>query len=278
MRFAAELGVTGTDQLPRLRSMSADRLYQLARADRELGNHYPVVDGHVLPQSPLAAFAAGHQADVPLMIGSNGDEGSVIRPLMGPPMIDLRHCPINDDKMQPEMADAFGDDLPRLLELYPGLDRRDPKAENDFMGDHMFGARVYHYARHHQAAGHPTYLYFFTRTPKSPKQTAGAYHAAELPFVHGSNVPIFPMTAADKALSAEMIRYWTDFAANGDPNPTDGSGGATHPAFPRFDADDPRWMRFDHTIGVEPVSRLEQYEIFNANTDRLVSEMSAMTD
>lgn len=278
LRFAAELGVTGDDQLARLRAMSPDRLYEVARADRELGNHYPVIDGHVLPESPFAAFAAGRQAPVPLVIGSNADEGTLILPVMEVPMVDFRHRPAPAGAMQPELAEAFGPDLDQLLTLYPGLDRRHRQAEIDFMGDHMFGARAYYYARCHAEAGHSAHLYHFARVPKGAKQTAGAYHAAELPFVHGSRVPIFPMTRADKALSATMMRYWTDFARTGDPNgPGAGAGTSPgHPQWPRFEADDPRWIRFDHTIAVEEVDRRERYEIFNARTDRLVAEMASL--
>ncbi|MEL6982230.1 MAG: carboxylesterase family protein [Actinomycetota bacterium] len=284
LRFAAELGVTGDKQLRRLRAMSVGHLYQLARADRVLGNHYPVIDGHVLPESPFAAFAAGRQAPVPFIVGSNADEGTLIRPVMEATMIDFQHAPQTPGQLQPEIADAFGPDMDRLLELYPGLDRAELGAEIDFLGDHMFGARAYYYARHHAAAGHPTSLYFFARTPKGDKQTAGAYHAAELPFVHGSRVPVFPMTAADTALSTEMMRYWTEFARTGDPNGVIGGvdaerglPAAGHPWWPMFDPADPRWIRFDHTITVGPVDRREQYEIFNARTDRLVAEMAALT-
>lgn len=275
LRFADGLGLSGPNQLPRLRAMSPDTLYRLARTDPEIGAHYPVIDGHVLPESPFATFAAGRQAPVPLVVGSNADEGTLLHPLLGTPMIDFRHQPRPPSGLQPEIAEAFGSDLDRLLTFYPGLDRQDPQAEVEFMGDHMFGARAYYYARHHEAAGHRAHLYLFSRVPKSPQQTAGAYHAAEIPFVHGSRVPIFPMTAADKALSAEMIGYWTDFARTGDPN-AGGSGSAAHPAFPLFSADDPTWLRFDHAIAAEPVARREQYEIFNARTDRLVDQMAAL--
>ncbi len=270
--FAAALGVTGSDQLSRLRALDTDTLYELARADERLGGHYPVIDGHVLPESPLAAFAAGRQAPVPLLIGSNADEGTLIRPVLDAPMVDFRLQPLPDDGLQPAMAEAFGEDMERLVELYPGLDRRSMAAEVDFMGDHMFGARAYYYARRHATAGHPTYLYMFARTPKSRKQTAGAYHAAEIPFVHGTSVPILPMTKDDRALSAVMMRHWTDFAKDGDPNGARGHG----PAWPAFADDDPRWMRFNHSTRVEPVDRREQYEIFNARTDRLIAEMAAL--
>jgi len=255
----------------------------LAKAEQILGGHYPVIDGHVLPESPFAAFATGRQASVPLMIGSNADEGTLILPVMGVPMADFQHLPKPEGRLQPEIAEAFGIDIDRLLQLYPGLDRTEKRAETDFLGDHMFGARAYYYARHHRAAGHPIHLYFFARTPKGERQTAGAYHAAELPFVHGSRVPIFPMTDADVALSAEMMRYWTDFANTGDPNGVGSDprsavaiGDAGHPYWPDFDPADPRWIRFDHSITVGPVDRQEQYEIFNARTDRLVADMVAL--
>ncbi len=271
LRFAAELGLTGPDQLPRLRAMSPDQLYGVARADRQLGNHYPVIDGHYLPVSPFVAFAAGRQAPVPLLIGSNADEGTLIRPVLGAPMVDFRHLPVPRSGLQPEIATAFGGDLRRLLNLYPGLDEQDPAAETRFMGDHMFGAQAYYYARRHASAGHPAFLYHFSRIPKSPRQTAGAYHTAELPFVHGSKVPIFPMTQQDKQLSSQMIGYWTDFAKIGEPNGTPGRA-----PFPRFNGDDPHWLRLDHTVTSERVDRRARYEIFNARTDRLVTDMAAL--
>ena len=92
--------------------------------------------------------------------------------------------------------------------------------------------------------------------------------------MHGSRVPILPMTKADKALSAEMMRYWTDFARVGHPNGA--AATATHPYWPRFDPERPFWMRLDHRIEHVPVDRLDKYEVLNARTARLVAEMSAV--
>lgn len=276
VRFASAVGVTGKNQLPLLRAVPAERLRSVCSLEDELGGHYPVIDGHVLPSSPLSAFAAGQQAAVPLIIGTTSDEGTLLQPLLGPPMVDFRNRPAPAYRLQPEMAEAFGDDFAQLLSHYPGLDRRVAKAEIDFMGDHMFGARAYYYARHHRQAGHPCHLYQFTRTPPHPRQTAGAYHAAELPFVHGRALPIFPMTDDDWALSAEIIKYWTDLAKTGDPNGDRklNIAPASHPKWTMFDQDDPRWLVLDHRIEMQPVSRREVYEIFNARTDRLVADMA----
>ena len=266
--FANALGITGPNQIERLRATSTDDLYDLVRAAPRLGDHYPVIDGHVIPESPLSAFEGGRQAPVPLIVGSNANEGTLIGPALDAVMVEYRHQPIPTAGIQPEMAEAFGDDLDRLIEIYPGLDRRNKQAEIDFIGDHMFGGRAYWYARNHAAAGHPTWLYMFSRTPPSPTQTGGAYHAAELPFVHGSNVPVLPLTSEDKVLAGQMQQYWTSFAKAGDPNV------AGRTTWPGFDEADPQWINFNHRIEVEPVSRREQYEIFNARTARLVDEMS----
>lgn len=258
------------DQLSQLRALDAETVNSAAVTHGPGGGFYPVIDDHVLPHSPLTAFANGTQAKVPFMIGSNSDEAT---PLMGPifasPMIEYRHLDAPADAIQSEIRDAFGDDMDELVRLYPGLERRDSKAEVDFCGDHMFGARAFFYARHHQRAGCPTWLYMFARTPPSPTQTLGAYHAAELPFVHGSNVPIFPMTTHDKTLSSEMTRYWTNMARSGTPNP----GRAEWPA---FDGDDPHWLRLDHDVEYVAVDRIEKYRIFNARTLRLVADMQEM--
>ena len=272
--FAEAAGATGDDPVARLRAMSADRLHEVVLADDETGDHYPVIDGVVIPESPFAAFAGGRQAPVPFVIGSNADEGTLILPALGgAPMAEYRYLPLPQDAVQPEMADAFGDDLVRLGEIYPGLERRDRRAEIAFLGDRMFGAPAFYYARHHASAGHDTHLYFFARVPKLEGQTVGAYHAAELPFVHGTNVPILPMTSKDKALSRQMMRYWTDHARRADVNAS--APGVNHPEWPAFDPDDPHWIRFDHTIGVEPVQRREQYDIFTRLIDRRVADMSA---
>ena len=270
LAFAKALGITGPGQLERLRQRSATELYDLVRAAPLLGDHYPTIDGHVLPESPLVAFAGGRQSAVPLLIGSNADEGTLLHPVLEAPMVEYRYQPLPKDAPQAEMTNAFGNDFAALVEHYPGLDRRVAKAEIDFLGDHMFGARAFWYARHHATTGQPTWLYHFTRTPESPSQTAGANHAAELSFVHGSNVPIFPMTAADKVLGAQMRQYWTAFASSGSPNDFASIG------WPQFDSADPQWLRLDHQIVAEKVERAEVYEIFNARTARLVEAMSSV--
>ncbi len=43
-------------------------------------NMGPVVDGWVLPDEPWTVFEAGEQQNVPLLIGTNADEGAYFAP------------------------------------------------------------------------------------------------------------------------------------------------------------------------------------------------------
>lgn len=138
------------------------------------------------------------------------------------------------------------------------------------MGDSFFGAVVDFYAAQAASAGQPVYNYFFTRTPPSARQTAGAYHAAELSFVHGSKIPLFDHTPDDEALSQVMGDYWTQFAGKGDPNLPG------RPAWPRYDDTAvPQQMRLGigNQLGATDVARAAQYEIIQRRLHRLLDAM-----
>lgn len=81
------------------------------------------------------------------------------------------------------------------------------------------------------AAGRSAWMYFFTRVRKGAAgEKLGAYHGAELPYVFGTHDAYMPTTDIDQALTETMIRYWTRFAATGDPN------SERRPDWPRFAA------------------------------------------
>ncbi|MGB0389213.1 MAG: carboxylesterase/lipase family protein [Ardenticatenaceae bacterium] len=269
--FAKKLGIVRSKQLARLRRASPKTLYDTLHQDIRLGSFYPVIDGYVLPKSPFEAFYDGEQAPVPLLVGSNADEGTIIYPIFDAPMIEYQHREIGTHQMAPYIRDAFKEDADRLVTLYPGLERRDRKTEIDFLGDIFFGSKARFYAEHASNADQPTYFYMFKRVPPSPKQTAGAFHAAELAFVHGASVPILPMNEQDWALSRQMIDYWTNFAKTGDPN------GYALAKWTPFSAQQPQWMSLDiHQVGVQTVDREEKYQIFNAYTRRLIHAMKEL--
>ena len=206
-----------------------------------------------------------------MIIGSNTDEGTLIHPLIPAPLPEYHYAEMKEDVIPGFMRDEFGEDLNRLLELYPGLLKREQKEEARFLGDAMFGSKARFYAETAAKSGPASYFYSFTRVPPSPTQTAGAFHAAELPFVHGTDTPVLPLDEKDRGLSALMITYWTRFAKEGNPN------GEGTPEWENFDPENPTCMHLGiEEQGMKEISLEETYQILNRRTVRLIDAMKKL--
>ena len=82
--------------------------------------------------------------------------------------------------------------------------------------------------RESQGNSHPVYAYRFDR--RLPGEPNTAYHSSELWFVFKTlKNSRRPFTAADYALSDEMVDFWTNFAKYGNPNGAQGNE-PWHPA------------------------------------------------
>jgi para-nitrobenzyl esterase len=270
LTFAASFAPAGAGQLAALRQISPDRLYQFIRQEKEFQHFYPVIDGYVLEKSPYEAFLDGDQARVPLLLGNNADEGTLFYPIMQTPIPGYED--ISAQQVAGLIQEEYGDVAEAIMDLYPGLRQGAEAAQTDFFGDSLFGAAVHFYALCAARVDQPVYLYHFTRTPPSPKQTAGAFHAAELSFVHDKALPLFDFTEADKALTQVMGDYWVQFAKSGDPNLS------PHPEWPAFAADDQRQMRLGlgAELGVTGIDRLAKYELSQRRLLRLIEGMKRL--
>lgn len=269
--FARTVGLTEENQIEKLRNMPAKDLQKVASAIQEGGSFYPNIDGHVLPKSPFSAFHEGEQHKVPLIVGSNSDEGSIIHPLIPAPLPEYHYVEMKEDVLPGYMQEEFGKDLNRLLELYPGLLKREQQEESRFLGDAMFGSKARFYAEEAAKSGPASYFYTFTRVPPSPTQTVGAFHAAELPFVHGTDTPVLPLDEKDKVLSSIMIKYWTNFAKSGNPNV------AGNPDWNTFNSESPEWMYFGlEEVSMKKVALEEEYKILNNRTVKLIEAMKKL--
>lgn len=246
--FATSLVGPEPGQIARLRAMEPDALYEAYRADIEAGRHfYPNVDGHVLPDTPMTAFARGTTADVPLMIGYNGDEGSLLAHFLHPAGAEFG--PAGEDGFDPgevratfERSYGSAEAADAVFAAYPGLEQLDPGAIERHAGDHMFGVHVDHASRCHAEAGRTVYRYHWRAVPASPKQTIGAFHAAEVFYVFDTQFPLVPQGADAHLLVREMGDRWYAFAATGSPN----GPGRDH--WPAYDVADPHHMVFDRPI------------------------------
>ncbi len=263
----AEKAVEGDeDRIRGLRAMSLDQLYAALQKFPEVGTYtYPTIDGYVLPKSVMEAFLDGDQAPVPLLVGSNSDEGSILYSLGNATLYGSSPGPKTADEYPWYLRDALGADAEKIHELYPAADDASVfDATSAVYGDSRFGAPARFYAKQMAAVGQPAYLYFFTRVPPSRSQTAGAFHGAEIAFVFGKSVPLFPTNEQDQVIVQAMGDYWTQFARTGDPNLED------QPPWPALSREEHRNMVFGAKIEATPVERAEAYDIFERHWMKLI--------
>ena len=209
----------GTD-LPAMRErtaaevLAADSRVPRPTPEQGWGWRGASVDGWVLPEMPAEVFAAGREAPVPLLIGSNVQE---IVP-KGQTEAVARHS------IETRLGAEDGAKLEAAY-AQPGADPNLGDLGARWATDRDFRCAVRQVAEWHAAHGFPTYVYQFDR-PVPGRRTAE--HSSELHFVFhyfsGQDG-----TGEDDAVSKLMEQYWTSFAATGTPN---GAGAAvTWPAY-----------------------------------------------
>jgi para-nitrobenzyl esterase len=250
----------GASSMEGLRKLEPEKFLK----DGDPGTTHPIIDGYVLPEEIYAAFAAGRQNDVPILIGSNADEG---RPMiMGR---DIKRASFAQD-----IGGAFGSNAVRdvaedYLRLYPAAtDREARDSRARFERDMRFGWDMWTWARMQAKTGHAgVFYYYFAHVPPypagSPFADWGAAHWSELryAFDHLSQEP-WEWTDADHALANTMAAYWTNFARTGDPN------GGGLPVWPNFTATTARLLHFEGTPTVGGVPNLEGLRLLD---ERLAS-------
>jgi para-nitrobenzyl esterase len=171
--------------------------------------------GGLVDEDVEPAFAAGLQAPVPLIIGTNSDEFGGIRPGDMSPWREI------DAALTVAERDA-------LYESYGGEDGYRAGVVSDL----AFNEPARRLARLHARAGHPTWLYRFDVVAAAmPGVLSGAPHASERPYVFDNLSTLeWPVGDRDRQAATVMADYWTGFAASGDPN------GGGRPVWPEYRA------------------------------------------
>ena len=244
--FALAAGLPADASVEQLRALPAERL--LTPAPSFFGGDLMVIDGHdgggLVGEDVAPAFAAGLEAPVPLIIGTNSAEFQGMKPS------DLSPYGAIEAAMTPGARSA-------LLAAYGGQDGYDAHVLSDL----VFNEPARHLARLHAANGHPTYLYRFDVVPASgPEPGGGAPHASERPYVFDNLHTVGrPIGERDAQAATAMADYWTTFAARGDPN------APGRPVWPEFGAERDRLLEFTNDGPVaKPVPFPERLDLIEA--------------
>ena len=222
----------------------------------------PVVDGWVLPRVPAAAFAAGQEAGIPMIIGTTAREFSLT---------------LSAEKLRSIIQKNYGNIAPKALQAY-GI-AGDAEGTNDPMygppsgqwsADTGFRCPATTQAIWHNAAHQPVYEYQLERAIPG-HESQGAVHSGDLVYVFG----YYPKTGniggvfgePDYKLADLMEQYWTNFAKTGNPN------GKGLPEWPEFDGSQ-AYIAFTQDVQVVKKTglRQEQCDVYRENLQRLIAQ------
>ncbi len=225
--------------LDELRAKPAEDLLKAGRAGG------PVIDGWFLPEDVGTIFAQHKQNDVPLLAGSNQDEGTFFLQ------------PTTAEKFIQRSRMRYGAQADAFLKLYPAGTDEEANASQlaAFRDELAFVMRVW--ARAQTKTGHSkAFLFYFTHQPPPPVGASarggmgtGATHGSEAQYIFGNLLGPRAWTDLDHRVSETLSSYWVNFAANGDPN---GKGLTKWPAFDDRKSDRPMVLGDQAEVGPAP--------------------------
>ncbi|MBT3593699.1 MAG: carboxylesterase family protein [Hellea sp.] len=223
-----------------LRAIPAEKIQSVVTEKMSEGFHH-VRDGYVFPENVGLSFSKNKYNKVPMLFGYNSDEGTLFFPDDEQPTIWIPDLtPGSKKELSTKLKEFFPANHEKLIDLY-NLDEDFTAGGTQWMGDEIFGVNIRYVTRQNEIHGGESYLYHFSRVPPSNKQTIGAFHAAEIPFVFGSYEKTIGYSKEDIKLAELMQNYWVNFAKNGNPN------GDNLPEWPLHK--NINWMKFTANTG-----------------------------
>lgn len=212
----------------------------------------PVIDGWVLSKPPGDIFAAGEEAGVPMIIGTNSREFE---------------WKATAEESRKRLEGFYEKLAPKALQAYGLADGGEGKTDplygpvaGQISADLQFRCPATTQAIWHNATHHPVYEYQLERAIPG-HEAEGAPHSNDLVYVFG----YYPKTGniggvfgeTDYKLADLVEKYWTNFARTGNPN------GPDLPKWPEFDGTQ-AFIRFteDGQVVADAGLRREQCDVY----------------
>ncbi len=220
------VGEGSSNALGKLRAMSTEEVLE------KFKERWPVtIDGWAFPKNPTQIYADGEQHDIPVIVGTNRDEGTMFAPRDGFGSM---------DKFRQAMTERFGPDGEKVADFYAPDSTADlRKTAVQLITDGWFVQPSRQFARAMDGQGSAVWMYHFT---KPVWGWMGAAHAAEIGYVFGKLEDPKP---EDAKLSDAFMTYWVQFAKTGNPN-ADGE-----PIWPAYKMDSDQHQVMDSNIKTE---------------------------
>jgi para-nitrobenzyl esterase len=271
LKFAS---TAGANTLDALRAMSAQQV-QEATAKLQGLRFSTALDGYFLPKPLTDIYAAGEQAKVPLLAGSNTQEQ--------PPSRVLGDNDATPENLAGAIRKFYGDRAEGILKAYAAT-----TAEEVYEAAmHLASARFVAFSTwkwtelQMKTGGKPVYRYLYAHPrpkylgipgqppPNPPEQRQagprGAVHSAEIQYAMG-NLDLdkrYTWGPADYEVSKTMQAYFVNFIKTGNPN------GPGLMGWPEYRADSYQRMRIDVESHAEPEAHRDRYLALDATVSNV---------
>lgn len=199
----------------------------------------PVFGDEVVPVDPVEAMRSGQAHQVPLIVGTNAEEGRLFTRFLG-------MLPTNKAMVEALLSEVEPAARERITAAYPNY----PKSEACIQlgGDFAFSSAAWQIAEAHTHHA-PTYLYRYDYAPRTLQWSGfGATHATELFAVfdiYRTRFGALLTAAADRGpalrVSNDVQRRWRSFSRSGVPGDD----------WPVYTHDDRAVMVFDRKSRIE---------------------------
>jgi para-nitrobenzyl esterase len=240
--LATKLGAPADATPEQLRTLPLDALVTTA------GRPGPIIDGRLLTETANQAFARGDNIHVPLLIGSNSYEASLMTSFGIPaPYLSI---------------------IPATTKAAYAGEASDEALAHDIFTDQIMGAPARWIAAK-SSATEPTWLYYFSYVRvKQRAHLPGANHASEIPYVFNnqSDIPVYSneIVAEDHTVAELMHACIVGFVTNGRP-------ACPGQAWPAYTPASDQLMEFGQSSGVRTHLRKPQLDAAEQQNAELLS-------